>query len=92
MVLDFFDRNALCWSVYEISRFSEMRCFQLDILACIPKRDQLFAKQGHHIYGALLRGQTEKDSANMSTHAEILPAFWMNLRYFCISFPVKVTI
>lgn len=74
------DSTVLCRAVYEVPRFSEMCGFQPGILTFIPKRDQLFAKQVHHIYGVFLRRQTEKDPANMGSHAEIHLVF-----IFCIS-------
>ena len=41
------------------------------VLAFIPDGDQFLFQQGHHIILVFLRGQTEKDSADMGSHSEI---------------------
>ena len=74
------DETALCGTVYKISWFSEVRRLKSWILAIIPNGNQFFFEQWHYIYGVFLRGQTEKDSANMGSHAEIHLIFML-----CIS-------
>ena len=48
-----------------------MGCLQSRVLAFIPYRDQFFLQQERHIVPVFLRGQTEKDPANMCSHGEI---------------------
>jgi hypothetical protein len=40
-------------------------------MAFIPYWDQFFQQQKHHVVSVFLRGQTEKDPANMCSHGEI---------------------
>lgn len=64
------NRDIFC-PVYKISWFSKVCRLKARILPVIPDRDKLFLEQCHHIYKVFHRVQTEGDSANMRSHAEI---------------------
>jgi len=66
------------------------------VLAFIPDRDQFLFQQGHHIILVFLRGQTEKDSADMGSHSEIdfvfmfCPMFLQYcVVYHCFSYVIR---
>ena len=48
-----------------------MSCLKSWVMAFIPYGDQFFLQQEHHVVSVFLRGQTEKDPANMCSHSEI---------------------
>lgn len=48
-----------------------MCCLETPELTAIANRDQFFQKQGHHINGICLRGQTEIDSAYMGGFGKV---------------------
>ena len=48
-----------------------MSCLKSWVMAFIPYWDQFFLQQEHHVVSVFLRGQTEKDPANMCSHGEI---------------------
>ena len=48
-----------------------MSCLKSWVMAFIPYGDQFFLQQEHHVVSVFLRGQTEKDPANMCSHGEI---------------------
>ena len=48
-----------------------MSCLQSWVLAFIPYGDQFFLQQEHHVVLVFLRGQTEKDPADMCGHGEV---------------------